>query len=63
MNDSCDFPIVREPETECADAVHAERPARRLVGVVRVLRGRLAAPCRCCSEAAAEARLQDDARL
>jgi hypothetical protein len=32
---------------------HAGEPPRRVVGVVRILRGRLAAPCRCCSDAAA----------
>ena len=32
---------------------HAGEPPRRMVGVVRILRGRLAAPCRCCSDAAA----------
>jgi hypothetical protein len=34
--------------------------SRRVVGVVRVLRGRLAAPCRCCSDAAARFRHDED---
>jgi hypothetical protein len=43
----------RRHEPERADVPASAVPDfRRVVGVVRVLRGRLAAPCRCCSERA-----------
>jgi hypothetical protein len=49
------------PFDACATGdTQAAPPTRRVVGVVRVLRGRLAAPCRCCSEAAAARRRHDD---
>jgi hypothetical protein len=58
MSDSADTIARAEPEDsasgETGSATPAVVPSRRIVGVVRVLRGRLAAPCRCCSDLAAE---------
>jgi hypothetical protein len=61
MSDSADTTL--HSPAESSDDASASTPtprgssrgapaSRRTVGVVRVLRGRLAAPCRCCTETA-----------